>query len=124
MKHMGPMLPMVAKTWDEMGKAITPKPFNTIFVVGGDLDNEKLRQLPENIEGCILVTGNVNLSSSTVNSRLIVLGECMLAHTAVDGDLTAYGHFKAEGLIVYGTLCTKPEAEITGRVIVARHIYC
>ena len=124
MKHMGPMTPMTGDTARRLYESVTRKEFNTIFIVQGNLDNERVRQLPENIEGCILVTGNVNISECNVSCGMIVLGDCMMNHVAVEGNLTAYGNFKSDSLLVKGELCTQTDAETTGRTLVVRRSYC
>lgn len=97
-----------------------------IFVIQGDLIDENFWRVPEEIEGYVLVTGNVTFKSNhTIRCGLIVLGNLDACRVYLHGDLHVYGNPpKAERLIVHGNLVAKPGDHIKESFFVGERIFC
>ena len=97
-----------------------------IFVIQGDLMDENFWKVPEEVDGYVLVTGNVNFEHDhTIRAGMIVLGSFEASRVYLHGDLTVYGAPpKAERLIVHGNLVAKPGDEIKEKFLVGDRIFC
>jgi len=100
-----------------------PEEKKQIYVVQGNLDDTRVRQLPK-INGYILVTGNVFfVKNNTVPGGLIVLGDAEMVDATVKGNMTVYGKCNARRLIIHGELTTKVGATSIGDFTAMRHVY-
>ena len=97
------------RTMDKEYVERLPEERKQIYVIQGNLDDERLRQLPK-INGVILVTGNVFfVQDNTVHCGLIVLGDAEMRRATVKGSMAVYGKCKAKRLTVHGDLGIKAE---------------
>ena len=100
-----------------------PEERKQIYVVQGNLDDERVRQLPK-VNGYILVTGNVFfVKNNTIPGGLIVLGDAEMNRATVKGSAYVYGECKAQRLIVHGTLATKAGVTHVEELISSGHNY-
>ena len=121
--YMGPKSYSPDKLYEELRPKEDKK---QIFIVQGDLDEGKVRQLPEKFEGYVLVTGNVNFTNpTTVCAGLIVLGSFEACRSSIWGDLQVYGDtLKATKLVIHGNLVAKATDEIGDMFLLGERIFC